>query len=568
MMRRIVNRIVFFLCGVWLLVAGAACAQLPEVAPLLFGQAEEKGEEPTDAPPEEPTGAPPEDPAEEPAVEIPRELSSARRTMRTFMTAMENDEYFTAAGAVDFSELPEDTTGMQRVAVMRRLKGVIERLAVVDYGEISDDPEGPTYRFPPDQINQPIMISRGPDGVWRFAPESVAKADQLYESLRDKPVITKPRAWYHRELILGNETWRIMTLALGIFLGLIIGQLVRFLLMKVGGVFERRKRPIVAVTFKTIGRFAAPAIFLLGLLSGVEALVLEHNVESLMTTIVRVLFTIVIAYAAYRLVDVVIEAIRDLTRRAGGTLNDMVVPVVGTTLRLLVVVLAFLEIVTYLSDKPPSSVIAGLGIGGLAIGLAAQDTLKNFLGSLAIFLDQPFELGDRIVVDGHDGPVEAVGFRSTRIRTLDGHLVVVPNGAMADKTIHNIGKRPFIRQKTNVRIAYDTPPEKIERALEIIRELLDKHEGMQESHPPRVFLNDFLETSINILIIYWYHPPAYWEFCAFHERFCLEFVKRFKAEGIRFALPAQTLYLAGDPERPLSGDEAGGVAGEPRERTA
>jgi len=104
-----------------------------------------------------------------------------------------------------------------------------------------------------------------------------------------------------------------------------------------------------------------------------------------------------------------------------------------------------------------------------------------------------------------------------------------PRSPAGDKTIHNIGKRPFIRQKTNVRIAYDTPPEKVERALEVIRQLLDNHEGMEEKHPPRVFLNDFLENSINILIIYWYHPPDYWQFCAFHEQVCLGIIKQFKA---------------------------------------
>jgi MscS family membrane protein len=321
---------------------------------------------------------------------------------------------------------------------------------------------------------------------------------------------------------------------------------------KVGKYFERRKRPIVAITFVTIGRFAVPALFLLGLHAGIEVLVLDYYVQSLTVTIVRVLFTLVVAYAAYRLVDVVIEFIRVLTRRAGGSLNDMVVPVVSTSLRLTIFVLTFLEIATYLSDKPPSSVIAGLGIGGLAIGLGAQDTLKNFFGSVAIFLDRPFELGDRIQVDGHDGPVEYVGFRSSKIRTLDGHLVTVPNGEMAHKTIQNIGRRPFIRRVMDVRLAYDTPVERIERALAILRALVEKHEGRKSELPPRVFLHELEEAAVSVRVIYWYHPPDYWEYVAFGERFNLEIMRRFEAEGIRFALPAQTLFLAGDADRPLA----------------
>ncbi len=205
-----------------------------------------------------------------------------------------------------------------------------------------------------------------------------------------------------------------------------------------------------------------------------------------------------IGYISFRLVDVAVEMLREFAKRTGSTLNDMLVPIVSTSLRLTILVLVALEIATSISEQPPSAVIAGLGAGGLAIGLAAQDTIKNFFGSLMIYADRPFELGERIVIDGHDGPVEGVGFRSTRIRTLDGHLVTVPNGEMAYKTIQNIGKRPYIRRVMNIRVAYDTAPEQMQRALEVVRELLDGHEGMQEELPPRVFLHDFLDTAINL----------------------------------------------------------------------
>jgi MscS family membrane protein len=200
-------------------------------------------------------------------------------------------------------------------------------------------------------------------------------------------------------------------------------------------------------------------------------------------TVIHVVFALLIGYILFRMVDVIVEFLRQVAVKSGSTLNDMLVPIVSTSLRLTVIVLVVLEIMTAVSDQPPSTVIAGLGAGGLAIGLAAQDTIKNFFGSVMIYADRPFELGDRIVIDGHDGPVEAVGFRSTRIRTLDGHLVTVPNGEMAYKTIHNIGKRPYIRRIMNIRVAYDTPPEKVRKALAILREVLANHEGMEENLP-------------------------------------------------------------------------------------
>jgi len=204
------------------------------------------------------------------------------------------------------------------------------------------------------------------------------------------------------------------------------------------------------------------------------------------------------------------------------------------------------------SDKPVSSILAGLGIGGLAFALAAQDSLKHLFGSVVIFADRPFEVGDRLVVDGHDGPVEEVGFRSTRLRTLDGHLVTIPNGELVNKSIKNISKRPYIRRLCNFTITYDTPPDKVERAVAIIKELLDNHEGMHPDFPPRVYFNDFNSASLNLFVIYWYHPPAYWDFLAFGERFNLAVFRRFGEEGIDFAFPTQTLYLAGDEKRPLN----------------
>ena len=250
--------------------------------------------------------------------------------------------------------------------------------------------------------------------------------------------------------------------------------------------------------------------------------------------------------------------VRRTFKKTESKLDDMMAPLVKKSLRITVVILVLVQIAQILSDKPITSIIAGLGIGGLAIALAAQDSIKNFFGSIVLFADKPFEIGDRVIIDGHDGPVEEVGLRSTKIRTLDGHLVTIPNGELANKSIHNIGKRPYIRQVTNITITYDTPPDKIDRALEILKELLDNHEGMSEEFPPRVFFNAFNADSLNIIVYYWYHPPNYWDYAAFNEKFNKEIFTRFNEEGIDFAFPTQTIYLAGDPSRPLYSDQNAG----------
>jgi MscS family membrane protein len=154
------------------------------------------------------------------------------------------------------------------------------------------------------------------------------------------------------------------------------------------------------------------------------------------------------------------------------------------------------------------------------------------------------------------------------VRTLTGHLVTIPNEKVASESVENIGRRPSIRRLANITITYDTPPDKMERALNLIREILDNHEGMQPDFPPRVFFNEFNDTSLNIIMLYWYHPPDWAAYMAFSERVNLQIMRAFEKEGIEFAFPTTTNYLAHDSRRPLhiriSGESqpAGSLIGE------
>lgn len=350
----------------------------------------------------------------------------------------------------------------------------------------------------------------------------------------------------------GFEVWRVAALTLSIFAGYFGAKLLELAFAFLGKRASARDGAIVASMAKAL----TSSLSLLGLAMGVRVGVLFLDLEPRLfvvaTTIGSVLVVIAIGWVLFNLVEVPATIYQRWSERQDSKLSSMLEPMIRTTLRISVVVLTLVQIAQVISDKPITSIIAGLGIGGLAFALAAQDSLKHLFGSVVIFADRPFEVGDRLVIDGHDGPVEEVGFRSTRIRTLDGHLVTIPNGELVNKCIQNISKRPYIRRICNVTITYDTPPEKIERAVEILREVLDHHEGMDEEFPARVFFNDFNSASLNIIVIYWYHPPAYWDYLAFCQKFNLEVFRRFGEEGIEFAFPTQTLYLAGDPKRPLN----------------
>lgn len=351
--------------------------------------------------------------------------------------------------------------------------------------------------------------------------------------------------------IAGNSMWRlggILSLVLG---ALLVVRLLRLLLDSVAAKFRNSQRMVAAAFSTAVARSLAIVATALVVRMVTTLLILPERFQLWIGTGVNVLFVIAVAWVLYRLVDVVDAWLIALTGRSKSKLNDMLIPLVRKTLKISVVVLGAAQVAQTLSDKPLTSIIASLGIGGLAVALAAQETVKNFFGSLVLLGDKPFELGDRVTVDGVDGIIETLGFRSTRIRTLDGHLVTFPNGELANKVITNISRRPYIRRVLNLAITYDTPPAKVARAVEILKEILRDHEGMKPELPPRVVFNDFNATSLNILVIYWYHPGDFWAFQAFNERINLEILRRFNEEGIDFAFPTQTLFLAGDPKRPL-----------------
>jgi MscS family membrane protein len=354
--------------------------------------------------------------------------------------------------------------------------------------------------------------------------------------------------------IAGNELWRI-----GIVFIILLGA---FVLGKIVGYFMRRpasKKEASGEEIKLVNLIlrsaSGPTVFLIfagALETAFLFLAMSGPVRQTANTLVQLFISIGIAYFLYRMVDIAEYYLNKYAQSTDSKLDDMLVPLLRKTFRVVIVIIAGLYIAESVSGRPITTILAGFGIGGLAVALAAQDSIKNLFGSIMILVDKPFEVGQRIVVNGFDGTVEEIGFRSSRVRTLTGHLVTVPNDKMITNNIENIGRRPYIRRLANITITYDTPPDKVERAVEIIREILDNHGGMHPDFPPRVFFDEFNDASLNILVIYWYHPPDYWDFLAFSQKVNMKVMRAFEEEGIEFAFPTQTVYLANDDRRQLA----------------
>ncbi|NJL30619.1 MAG: mechanosensitive ion channel family protein [Phycisphaerales bacterium] len=193
---------------------------------------------------------------------------------------------------------------------------------------------------------------------------------------------------------------------------------------------------------------------------------LESGLFDFTLRIVKFLYLLALGWFLYNLVDVLDLWLTDITAKTDSKLDDMLVPLVRKTLRIFLILVFSLVVAQNVFGLNITGWLAGLGIAGLAVSLAAQDSIKNLFGSITVFFDRPFSVGDFINFEGQDAVVEEIGFRSTRMRTLDGHLVSVPNMKFIDGSVRNISERESMRRVLDVTITYDTPPEKIQRAIQ------------------------------------------------------------------------------------------------------
>jgi MscS family membrane protein len=185
-----------------------------------------------------------------------------------------------------------------------------------------------------------------------------------------------------------------------------------------------------------------------------------------------------------------------------------------------------------------TAMIAGLGIGGLALALAAQDSVKNIFAGIMIFVDKPFKVKERIQIQDYDGTVEEVGLRSTRIRTLDGRIVTIPNSTFTDNSVVNVTSQPSLKIVLNLGLTYDTDEGGMQKGVDILRQIVADHSMILESDCSAGF-NDFGDFSLSILFVYYVKPDAHW--LDSQNTICKEVLKRFNDAGLDFAFPTQTL---------------------------
>ena len=261
----------------------------------------------------------------------------------------------------------------------------------------------------------------------------------------------------------------------------------------------------------------------------------------------NIIITVFLALLVFRILDFILNYFRSLAVRTDSKMDDQLLPIVSQIIRMVIIIVAALQIL-HLLNVNVTALIAGISIGGLALALAAKDTVSNLIGSLMIFIDRPFQIGDFIEVGGEFGTVTEVGFRSTRIQTKDTSIISIPNGSIANTTLTNKGIRVYRLFEITLGVTYDTPADLIEVFVKGLRNLAVDH--------PKVINQDYFihmtgfgSSSLDILFRVYLDTSTYAEELVLKEELSLTILRMAEALGVRFAFPSTTVYVEQFPEK-------------------
>ena len=245
---------------------------------------------------------------------------------------------------------------------------------------------------------------------------------------------------------------------------------------------------------------------------------------------------------AYRAVDVFSAMLQKRAEKTESKLDDVLVPLVRKSLKVVVVVLGVIFVLQNL-NVDVGSLLAGASLGGLAFTLAAKDTVANFFGAVNILTDQPFGVGDWVVIDGkHEGIVEEVGIRSTRIRTFYNSLLTIPNAAVANVAVDNYGARRYRRTYVKIGVRYDTTPEQMEAFCEGIRAILRANPHTRKDYY-EVHFAGFGDFALEVMVYFFFEVPTWSDELRERHNIFLDIMRLAERLGVDFAFPTQTLHL-------------------------
>ena len=491
--------------------------------------------------------------AQNPSEAVTVNLSNPNTTIYTHIYFLQDASYQPKKAAKTIYGLPEKEAIEKAVKIKKVLdgKGLYIDFAKIPTNSNYKDSIGYTaaYKYVLFPQRMPKIYVEKIENNWYYSAETVMAIDALYKEVFP---------WYVEKLqniipvtghkkIVGIELWQfialIIVLVLAFFIFLIFKRVAFLILERIQHYITKSNSTNIEV--RTVLKKLAHPISLLVALKFIDiifpSLQFSLAINKWVFLSINIAETVFWIYVFLKLVKVIMQVFIEITGKTESKLDDQLVPILNNLLTGIVVIFGFFKVL-HLFGVDTTTMLAGATIGGLAFALASQDTVKNFIGTVAIFLDKPFHIGDWISAGEVTGTVEEVGFRSTRIRAADTTVFQIPNSKLSEMVINNSGLRLFRRYNTNLGLRYDTPPELIEAFVNGIRILIKEHPETQ-SDSYNVEFTGFGDSALLIMMNVYFKSLAWGTEQSSKHRLHMAIIKLAAELGVEFAFPSTTVTI-------------------------
>lgn len=484
--------------------------------------------------------------------EVKVDLSNPNATLYTHIYFLQNDSYQPENAAQTIYGLPQKEAIEKAIKIKRVLDG---KGLFIDFNKIPNNPNyndsigyKSQFKYVPFPERMPQIYVEKIDKNWYFSSETVSVIDQIYKDVYP---------WYVSKLqnivpssghkkMFGIELWQYISLVILLLITLLIFFIAKkiafFILQRIQ--HQITKHDANLEVKKVLKKLAHP-ISLLIAIKFIDiifpSLQFSLTINKWVFLGINIAETVFLIYVFLKLVNVIMEIYKEFTAKTESKLDDQLVPILNNLLTGVVLIFGFFKVLQ-LFGVDTNTILAGATIGGLAFALASQDTVKNFIGTVAIFLDKPFKIGDWISSGEVTGTVEEVGFRSTRVRAADSTIFQIPNSKLSEMVINNSGLRLFRRYNTNLGLRYDTPPELIEAFVNGVRKIIKEHpETKSDSY--NVEFTGFGDSALLIMMNVYFKSLAWSTEQSSKHRLHIAILKLATELGVEFAFPSTTVTI-------------------------
>ncbi len=478
----------------------------------------------------------------------PPDCSTPRRAAITWLGSLQEGAERPDAAILCFDWDGAGVSGAERLDLATKLKQALDVGGHwVEVDDLPDEAEVEgTDRVRLFETKLPDLYYVQKDGQWVLSARSVRAVPELHASAVSFDVESYVRSlpdWARVKPLFGIAWWQLIGLLVAVFFGLVARSVVSWLVATYGSrVIARQGQSadgnVVAQAARPIGTIAMAGVlwYLLPLLR------FSVRVNQIMNLAIRVLAAVAVVVVLYRIVDLLSDIFARRAQKTDTKLDDQLVPLVRKTLKVFVVVVGAIFVLQNM-DVDVTSLLAVGTVGTLAFSFAAQDTVANLFGSVSIFADRPFQIGDWVVIGGTEGVVEEVGMRSTRIRTFYNSLITLPNSLITKTPVDNYGARRYRRTSTTVGVTYDTTPEQLQAFCDGIRAILQSNPHVRKD-AYEIHFKAFGASSLDIMLYFFFETDSWSVELRERHNVFLEILRLARELKIEFAFPTQTLHVA------------------------